>query len=137
EVLLSEQVPYRVYGGMRFFERAEIKDTLAYLRLVANRADDAAFERTVNTPTRGIGDRTLDEVRRHAREASVSLWQAATALVAGNALAARARNAVAGFLSLIESLDAETTDLALKDRVDHVLARSGLRTHCSREASGQ
>ena len=137
EVLLAEQVPYRVYGGMRFFERAEIKDTLAYLRLVANRGDDAAFERTVNTPVRGIGDRTLDEVRRRARERSVSLWQAASALVAENALAARARNAVAGFLSLIEALDAETTDLALKDRVDHVLARSRLREHWSSEARGQ
>lgn len=137
EVLLAEQVPYRVYGGMRFFERAEIKDTLAYLRLVASRADDAAFERTVNTPARGIGDRTLDEVRRRAREASVSLWQAAAALVAENALAARARNAVAGFLALVEALDAETTDLALKDRVDHVLARSRLREHWSSEARGQ
>ena len=137
EVLLAEQVPYRVYGGMRFFERAEIKDTLAYLRLVANRGDDAAFERTVNTPVRGIGDRTLDEVRRRARERSVSLWQAASALVAENALAARARNAVAGFLSLIEALDAETTDLALKDRVDHVLARTRLREHWSSEARGQ
>jgi len=137
EVLLAEQVPYRVYGGMRFFERAEVKDTLAYLRLVASRADDAAFERTVNTPARGIGDRTLDEVRRRAREASVSLWQAATALVAENALAARARNAVAGFLNLVEALDAETTDLALKDRVDHVLARSGLREHWSSESRGQ
>ena len=137
EVLLAEQVPYRVYGGMRFFERAEIKDTLAYLRLVASRADDAAFERTVNTPARGIGDRTLDEVRRRAREASSSLWQAATALVAENALAARARNAVAGFLSLIEALDAETTDLALKDRVDHVLGRSGLREHWASESRGQ
>ena len=137
EVLLAEQVPYRVYGGMRFFERAEIKDTLAYLRLVANRADDAAFERTVNTPVRGIGDRTLDEVRRRAREHGVSLWQAAGALVAENALAARARNAVAGFLSLIEALDAETADLALKDRVDHVLARTRLREHWSSEARGQ
>ena len=137
EVLLAEQVPYRVYGGMRFFERAEVKDTLAYLRLVASRADDAAFERTVNTPARGIGDRTLDEVRRRARETSVSLWQASNVLVSENALAARARNAVAGFLSLIEALDAETTDLALKDRVDHVLARSGLREHWSSEARGQ
>jgi DNA helicase-2/ATP-dependent DNA helicase PcrA len=137
EVLMAEQVPYRVYGGMRFFERAEIKDTLAYLRLVSNRADDAAFERTVNTPARGIGDRTLDEIRRRAREASVSLWQAAKDLVSENALAARARNAVAGFTGLIEALDAETTDLALKDRVDHVLARSQLREHWSSEARGQ
>src|SRR5690606_22977002 len=137
EVLLSEQVPYRVYGGMRFFERAEIKDTLAYLRLVANRGDDAAFARAVNTPARGIGDRTRDEVRRRAREGSLSLWQAASDLVAQNALAARARNALAGFLNLIESLDSETTDLALKDRVDHVLARSNLRQHWSSEARGQ
>ncbi|MBE2293012.1 MAG: DNA helicase II, partial [Xanthomonadaceae bacterium] len=137
EVLLAEQVPYRVYGGMRFFERAEVKDTLAYLRLVASRADDAAFERAVNTPARGIGDRTLDEVRRQAREGAMSLWQASTALVNGNGLAARARNAVAGFLNLVEALDAETTDLALKDRVDHVLARSGLREHWSSEARGQ
>ena len=137
EVLLAEQVPYRVYGGMRFFERAEIKDTLAYLRLVANRADDAAFERTVNTPARGIGDRTLDEIRRRARESAVPLWHAANMLVAENALAARARNAVAGFLTLLEQLDAETTDLALKDRVDHVLARSNLREHWSSEARGQ
>ncbi|NEK70857.1 MAG: DNA helicase II, partial [Xanthomonas perforans] len=67
EALIAEQLPYRVYGGMRFFERAEIKDALAYLRMLTNRSDDAAFERAVNTPTRGIGDRTLDEVRRLAR----------------------------------------------------------------------
>ncbi|KAF1688693.1 DNA helicase II [Pseudoxanthomonas taiwanensis] len=137
EVLLAEQVPYRVYGGMRFFERAEVKDTLAYLRLVANRDDDAAFERAVNTPARGIGDRTLDEIRRRARGDGTSLWKAASALVSGNLLAARARNAVAGFLGLIEALDAETTDLQLKDRVDHVLGRSGLREHWASEARGQ
>uniref|UniRef100_UPI003CF5EE49 3'-5' exonuclease n=1 Tax=Stenotrophomonas sp. SrG TaxID=3414430 RepID=UPI003CF5EE49 len=74
--LLSEQVPYRVDGGMRFFERAEIKEALAYLRLMTNRNDDAAFARAVNTPTRGIGDRTLDEVRRLARHHAISLWEA-------------------------------------------------------------
>src|SRR5690349_20256365 len=88
ESLLAEQIPYRVYGGMRFFERAEIKDTLAYLRLIANRADDAAFERAVNTPTRGIGERTLDEVRRRAREESIDLWQAAQRASQGTELAA-------------------------------------------------
>ncbi len=91
----------------------------------------------MNTPARGIGDRTLDEIRRRARESAVSLWHAANTLVAENALAARARNAVAGFLTLLEQLDAETTDLALKDRVDHVLARSNLREHWSSEARGQ
>ncbi len=137
EALLSEQVPYRVYGGMRFFERAEIKDTLAYLRLLANRDDDAAFERAVNTPTRGIGDRTLDEVRRHARERAVSLWAAAREISQGSALAARARNALAGFHALIDALAGETADLDLEERIDHVLMRSGLREHYDRESKGQ
>lgn len=99
EALISEQLPYRVYGGMRFFERAEIKDALAYLRLLSNRSDDAAFERAVNTPTRGIGDRTLDEVRRLARANALSLWEAAMLCTQENTLAARARNALATFLS--------------------------------------
>lgn len=137
ETLLSEQVPYRVYGGMRFFERAEIKDTLAYLRLIANRDDDAAFERAVNTPTRGIGDRTLDEVRRHARERALSLWAATREVAQGAALAARARNALAGFHTLIEALAAETAELDLAERIDHILVRSGLREHYERESKGQ
>jgi DNA helicase-2/ATP-dependent DNA helicase PcrA len=105
EALLSEQVPYRVYGGMRFFERAEIKDALAYLRLLSNRNDDAAFERAVNTPTRGIGDRTLDEVRRGAR--------AGLAVGSGDAghpgqRAGRAREECAGrLLGLVNELQAQ------------------------------
>lgn len=67
EALLQAALPYRIYGGQRFFERQEIKDALAYLRLISNRHDDAAFERVVNTPTRGIGDRTLDVVRQTAQ----------------------------------------------------------------------
>jgi len=137
EALLAEQIPYRVYGGMRFFERAEIKDTLAYLRLVANRADDAAFERAVNTPTRGIGERTLDEVRKRARADGVPLWGAARSIAAGSELAARARNALAAFLALIDALDGETRELPLQDKVDHVLARSGLRAHYENESRGQ
>ncbi|MHC9083415.1 DNA helicase II [Luteimonas sp. RIT-PG2_3] len=136
EHLLAEQVPFRVYGGMRFFERAEIKDTLAYLRLIANRADDAAFERAVNTPTRGIGDRTLDEVRRLAREQALSLWQASQQVVQGSGLQARARNALAGFHGLLEGLSSEVVDLPLKDKIDHVLMRSGLRTHYANESRG-
>ena len=136
EALLAEQVPYRVYGGMRFFERAEVKDALAYLRLVANRADDAAFERVVNTPTRGIGERTLDEVRRLARGARVSLWGAASLAAQGSELAGRARNALAGFAALVDQLAEETEDMTLAERVDHVLARSGLREHWARESRG-
>jgi DNA helicase-2/ATP-dependent DNA helicase PcrA len=79
EQLIQHDIRYRVYGGLRFFDRAEIKDALAYLRLVANRHDDAAFERTVNTPPRGIGERTLDTLRQRARRDSASLWDAALA----------------------------------------------------------
>ncbi|MGH8072566.1 MAG: DNA helicase II [Lysobacter sp.] len=137
EALLSEQVPYRVYGGQRFFERAEIKDTLAYLRLVSNRADDAAFERAVNTPTRGIGERTLDEVRRRARADGAPLLVAARWLTTEPVLAARARNALAGFIELIEGLDADVAEMPLQEKIDHVLARSGLREHYARESKGQ
>jgi DNA helicase-2/ATP-dependent DNA helicase PcrA len=137
EALLAEQIPYRVYGGVRFFERAEVKDTLAYLRLVANRDDDAAFERAVNTPARGIGERTLDEVRRCAREHGVSLWHAVRRVCGDTVLAARARNALAGFMSLIDALEAETATLLLQEKIDHVLARSGLRLHYENESRGQ
>ncbi|MFT4257273.1 MAG: DNA helicase II [Pseudoxanthomonas sp.] len=137
ECLLAEQVPYRVYGGMRFFERAEIKDTLAYLRLIASRADDAAFERAVNTPARGIGERTLDEVRKLARAQSLNLWNAAKTLATNSDLAARARNALGGFLTLIDTLDEEVRDFDLKDKIDHVLARGGLRDFHARDSKGR
>ena len=136
EALLGEQVPYRVYGGQRFFERAEIKDTLAYLRLVANRLDDAAFERAVNTPTRGIGERTLDEVRRRARVDGVALAEAARRVAGESTLAARARNALAGFATLIDELESEFAPMTLPEKIDHVLARSGLREHWSKESRG-
>ncbi|HLA75905.1 MAG TPA: UvrD-helicase domain-containing protein, partial [Gammaproteobacteria bacterium] len=88
EALIQERIPYRVYGGLRFFERAEIKDALAYLRLIANRQDDASFERIVNMPTRGIGDTTLEALRGHARQAQSSLWQAAQAMTGQGGLTA-------------------------------------------------
>ncbi len=137
EALLAEQVPYRVYGGMRFFERAEIKDTLAYLRLVTNRDDDAAFERAVNTPTRGIGGRTLDQVRKRARTLSLPLFEASRQLSVGTELAGRARNALAGFITVVELLCTEMAELELKDKIDHVLVRSGLREHYLNESKGQ
>jgi DNA helicase II / ATP-dependent DNA helicase PcrA len=136
EVLRRHGIPYRVYGGMRFFERAEIKDALAYLRLLAFRDDDAAFERVVNTPARGIGERTLDQVRARARNAAQPLWQAARAEVADTRLAARARNAVAAFIDLVDALAEETADLALAERLDAVLDRSGLRAHYAAESRG-
>ena len=136
EELLRRQLPYRVYGGMRFFERAEIKDALAYLRLLANRDDDAAFERAVNTPPRGIGERTLDELRRTARAHAESLWRAAQRLVQQSTLAARARNALAGFAALIDVLAEETAAMTLAEKTEHALGRSGLREHWAKEGRG-
>ena len=77
--MLAAGIPYRVYGGLRFFERAEIKDGLAYLRLIANRDDDPSFERVVNTPPRGVGSRTMDSCADEARRPGASLWRAAAA----------------------------------------------------------
>ena len=90
-------MPYRIYGGMRFFERQEIKDSLAYLRLIANRNDDASFERVVNTPTRGLGDRTLETIRMAARDRGATMWQASVALLEEQVLAGRAANSLAPF----------------------------------------
>ncbi len=105
EQLAQRDIAYRVYGGQRFFDRAEVKDALAYLRLTANRHDDMAFERAVNTPPRGIGERTLDTLRRRARVNGVSLWEATLSeLATGSDLAGRAKNAVKAFLTLIDEM---------------------------------
>jgi DNA helicase-2/ATP-dependent DNA helicase PcrA len=104
EQLSQHQIAYRVYGGLRYFDRAEIKDALAYLRLTANRHDDAAFERAVNTPPRGIGERTLDLLRQRARRENTSMWEATLGELAAGALAARAKSALRVFLQLIDEL---------------------------------
>ena len=137
EALLSARMPYRVYGGLRFFERAEIKDALAYLRLIANRADDASFERVVNLPTRGIGAKSMDVVREQARGAGVSLWEAAAAAIGDNSLGAKAAAAMHGFMALIERLARETSGLALFEQVDQVLKASGLIEHYRREKAAR
>ncbi|GAB4349895.1 MAG: DNA helicase II [Gammaproteobacteria bacterium] len=133
EALLRAGMPYRVYGGPRFFERMEIKDALAYLRLVAWRDDDTSFERVVNTPARGIGQRTVETLREVARNRGLSLWQAARSIIEESTLAARARNAVQGFLDLIEALTAATENQPLADRVAHIINASGLLDHYRQE----
>lgn len=133
EALIQSDIPYRIYGGFRFFERAEIKDALAYLRLIANRSDDAAFERVVNTPTRGMGDRTIESIRQHALEHQVPLWDASKELLEKSFFAARAANALEGFLSLIDTLDSDTKRLELHERTEHVIQNSGLIEHCRKE----
>lgn len=139
EALLQAAIPYRVYGGLRFFERAEVRDALAYLRIVSHRHDDAAFERSVNQPPRGIGPRTLDAVRLHARDFGCSMWQASEDLLKGNAMPARAANALRAYLELIEKLDKETTDLDLYEQGKLVIEASGLVEHFqkSRDGKGQ
>lgn len=127
EALLQANMPYRIYGGMRFFERQEIKDALAYLRLIANPNDDTAFERVVNTPTRGIGDRTLDIVRQAARDRQITLWQASSELLLEKVLTGRAASAIQRFMELIEALAQETGDLPLHNQTDKVIRDSGLR----------
>lgn len=126
EALLQTGLPYRIYGGMRFFERQEIKDALAYLRLIANCNDDAAYERVVNTPTRGLGDRTLDVVRQTARDRQLTLWQSSRALLAERVLAGRAAAALQRFLELIDALAEETAELPMHVQTDRVIKNSGL-----------
>ncbi len=125
ESLINARLPYRVYGGLRFFERSEIKDALAYLRLISNRDDDSSFERIVNRPTRGIGARTLEVMRSYARANSCSMWRAAGAVASGE-LAGRAATAVVVFLNLIATLAKDTDGLDLQEQVDHVIHASGL-----------
>src|SRR5271168_4599880 len=132
EAFLNARMPYRVYGGLRFFERAEIKDALAYLRLIASRADDTSFERVVNLPTRGIGAKTLDLLRETARAKGTSLWMAASACIS-EGLSQRAAQALAGFLQTIEKLAAEVRGLELHDQVDHIVQSSGLIEHYKKE----
>ena len=126
EALIRCQIPYRIYGGMRFFERQEIKDALAYLRLINNRQDDAAFERVINTPTRGIGNRTLDVLRNLTRERQITLWQAVQVATQENMLTGRASTALLRFQELINSLQVDTAEMPLFAQTDFVIKHSGL-----------
>lgn len=161
EQLVQRKIGYRVYGGQRFFERAEVKDALAYLRLTANRHDDAAFERAVNTPARGIGDRTLDVLRRRARGENISMWEAVLGeLTSGSELAGRSKNAVKAFLALIDEMARSfagigeagtaasaaalpiphvpfpTPSLTLAEQIEHAITHTGLRDFYEKDSRG-
>jgi DNA helicase-2/ATP-dependent DNA helicase PcrA len=139
EALIQQGIPYRVYGGLKFFERAEIKDALAYLRLVANRHDDPSFERAVNQPPRGIGSKTIEAIRAHARDFSCSLWSASQDLLKGGRMTPRASGALQGFVNLIEETAFETKESELPEKLEEVLNRAKLREHFekSRDGKGQ
>ena len=133
EQLLSHNIPYAVYGGMRFFERAEIKNAIAYLRLAVNRDSDPSFDRVVNMPPRGIGDRTLDIVRDLAARQGASLWQASRLAIETSALSARASGSLKQFMEMIEEFSSLSNDLNLDDQVDHVIKKSGLLAYHQNE----
>ncbi len=135
ERLIDAKIAYHIYGGLKFFERAEIKDALAYLRLLANRNDDAAFERVVNLPTRGIGNTTLNEVRETAKNQQISLWQAAQYLIQNQILSARAGKALHDFLHLIDTINLTTQQETLDHKTEHVLQASGLLSLYAKDKS--
>jgi ATP-dependent DNA helicase UvrD/PcrA len=128
--LFSAGIPYRVYGGLRFFERMEIKHALAYLRLAANPDDDGAFLRVANFPARGIGARTLEQLQDAAKAGGASLYKAASGL------SGKTAGAVAAFVRLVEALKAETQELPLPETVEVMLEKSGLMAHYKAERDG-
>ncbi len=130
--LFTAGMPYRVYGGLRFFERQEIKHSLAYLRLVANQEDDGALLRIINFPTRGIGNRSLEQLQGMAKEAGMNLWAAACA----NTLSGRAAASIAAFVKMIEAMRIATAGLPLPEVFAHVIEHSGLKAHYRNEKEG-
>jgi len=126
EFLLQRQIPYRIYGGLKFFERAEVKTTLAYVRLMYNRQDDAAFERIVNVPARAIGPKSVEIIRQRARDNGSTLWEAAKQIVEEVALAPKATTSLANFLSLIHHNFEEFYELPLSEQVQLTIESAGL-----------
>ncbi len=133
EALLRARLPYRIYGGQRFFERAEVRNVLAYLRLLSNRDGDAGFERVINTPPRGIGDKTLDQIRSLARTDGISLWAASVKLKENPEVTARTRRAITQFMTLIDDLDHATRESDLGELCEIVINRCGLREYYEKE----
>ncbi len=133
EFLLQKQIPYRIYGGLKFFERAEVKSTLAYLRLMYNHQDDAAFERIVNLPTRGLGTKSIDKIRMLARDNGSTLWQASQQLIQTSQLPARACSSLAGFLQLIETALEDLHELPLSEQIQLIIEISQLDSMYAKE----
>ncbi|MDO9321759.1 MAG: DNA helicase II, partial [Pseudomonas sp.] len=133
EALLREAIPYRIYGGQRFFERAEIKNAMAYLRLISQPGNDAALERVINVPARGIGEKTVETIRQQARAADLSMWAACQFLVANKGLPPRATTAVAGFLETVALLTAKALEMPLGLMTQTVIEQSGLLAYHKEE----
>ena len=127
ESLIQAQLPYRIYGGLKFFERQEIKDALAYLRILNNRDDDAAFERIINTPTRGIGNQTLSLVRDAARGLECTLWRACQHMIQNEQLKGRSAKVIKQFIDLIDQLEDDSCNLNLDQQTNYIIQHSGLK----------
>lgn len=133
EALLRAAIPYRIYGGQRFYERLEIKNALAYLRLMLSRNDDGSVERVINVPARAIGEKTVDILRSVARDQGCSLWDACALAVKNSALPKRASAAVQGFMERVDEMSVGLDELELHEIVGHVIEHSGLIEHHRKE----
>jgi len=133
EFLIRQSIPYRIYGGLRFYDRQEIRNALAYLRLIYYRHDDAAFERVVNVPTRGVGNKTVTDLRAHAREQSISLWQACVERLQLGLIKGKAAKTLIDFIDMIDELSAEQNELSLFQLTEQTLEKSGLKDFHAKE----
>ena len=133
EALIRADMAYRIYGGQRFYERLEIRNALAYMRLMVSRGDDAALERVINTPSRGIGGKTIEVVRSLAREKDIALWQAIGICIDEKLMPGRALTALEGFRVLVDELDTGTDELALHELAEHVIKTAGLVEYHGKE----
>ncbi len=134
ESLIRARLPYRIYGGVRFFERMEVKDALAWLRVLVNRDEDVSFERALTTPPRGVGATSIERLRLFAREHGLSLWKAARH---GSGALGRTSGALTAFLDTIDLLDGQTRTLPLAEKMEKVINASGLKEHYKKEKGEQ
>ncbi|OYQ74695.1 DNA helicase II [Wohlfahrtiimonas chitiniclastica] len=137
EILLRANIPYRIYGGLRFFDRMEIKDIISYLRLIVNPHDDISFERAITTPAKGVGAATIEKIRLEAMQTEVSLWTAMQNTLESQLLAKRAQNALMSFKLLIENLADALSDLTLDQFIQEVIDRAELEAHYKKEPMGR
>ncbi len=133
EHLMREQIPYRIYGGMRFYERLEIRNALAYLRLIANPHDDPAMERVINVPPRGVGEKSLQMLRQLARDEGSSLWQAVHTALEKRLLRGKANNALSSLVALLAQLSEQREDLSLRELTETILEDTGLLAYHQNE----
>ena len=131
--MVSNNIPYRVYGGLRFFERAEVKNALAYLRLISNKQDDNAFLRIVNFPTRGIGNKTIEQLQDSAKITNTSLWESAVSIYKVPV----AEKGISFFVDLIKRIEDEIQGVSLAEAIDVVINFSGLKNHYLSDKDGQ